>query len=75
MEEKIIQIIIPLIFAFGILWILYIFFKSPKIILKDFFKMTKDIFQEGLLYYFLIPLLPIFFLLFIIIKLFSLKKR
>ena len=68
MEIKIIQIIVPLIFAIGIIAIIYTFLKEPKIIFKDLFSLIYFRLKEEFLGFLFIPFIPLLVLYLIIFK-------
>ena len=68
MEIKIIQIIVPLIFAIGIIAIIYTFLKEPKIIFKDLFSLIYFRLKEEFFGFLFIPFIPLLVLYLIIFK-------
>lgn len=68
LEIKIIQIIIPLIFAIGIIAIIYTFLKEPKIIFKDLFSLIYFRLKEEFFGFLFIPFIPLLVLYLIIFK-------
>ena len=75
LEIKIIQIIIPLIFAIGIIAIIYTFLKEPRIILGDLFSAIYFRIKEEFFGLLLIPFIPFIVLYLIIFKGGRLKKE
>ncbi len=75
LEIKIIQIIIPLIFAIGIIAIIYTFLKEPRIILGDLFSAIYFRIKEEFFGFLLIPFIPFIVLYLIIFKGGRLKKE
>ena len=75
LEIKIIQIIIPLIFAIGIIAIIYTFLKEPRIILGDLFSTIYFRIKEEFFGFLLIPFIPFIVLYLIIFKGGRLKKK
>ena len=64
LEIKIIQIIIPLIFAIGIIAIIYTFLKEPRIILGDLFSAIYFRIKEEFFGFLLIPFIVLYLIIF-----------